>query len=368
MDKMYTCAHCGRQLPIFSMLCCGEDMLCENCAAELTSVCDECGEHFYTNSETDCSDDTINLCRRCFNRDYTTCDRCCRVIRREDVHYFADFDQNLCASCYNKANAEEFIHDYGYKPEPEFHGKGPRYLGVELEIDGGGTDGNVAKVLLDIANRDADNLYIKKDGSLDCGMELVTHPMTLDYHMERMPWGEILAEARSLGYKSHMAHTCGLHVHISRKAFGYWHDEQEAAIARLIFFVEKFWPEMLRFSRRTQEQLNHWAARYGAKLTPTDQLKHVKNSNAGRYVAVNLQNRNTVEIRIFRGTLKLNTLLATLQMINHLCSVAVSLTDEQLQDMGWYDFLSRVTEPELIQYLKTRYLYVNEPVITEEKV
>ncbi len=350
------------------MLCCGEDMLCENCAAELTSVCDECGTRFYTNSVDDCSDDTLNLCRRCFNRSYTTCGRCGRVIRNEDALYSASLDQELCEACYDKATAQEFIQDYGYKPEPEFHGKGPRFFGVELEIDGGGMDGHNAKRLLEIANDNADNLYIKRDGSLDCGMELVTHPMTLDYHMERMPWDEILEEVRSMGYKSHMAHTCGLHVHISRKAFGYWHDEQEAAIARLIFFVEKFWPEMLRFSRRTQEQLNHWAARYGAKLTPADQLKHVKNSNAGRYVAVNLQNRNTVEIRIFRGTLKLNTLLATLQLVNHLCTVAVSLTDEELQDMGWYDFLSRVTEPELIQYLKERYLYVNEPVIAEEDV
>ncbi len=368
MESIYTCAHCGRQYPIFSMLCCGEDMLCEICADELTIVCDECGERFYTDSDANCSTDTLNLCRRCFNRSYTTCERCGRVIRREDVHYFASSDQDLCEDCYDYVTTEEFIHDYGYKPKPEFHGRDPRFFGVELEIDGGGMDINVAKMLLNIANQNADNLYIKKDGSLNCGMELVTHPMTIDYHMEMMPWGKLLEKARSMRYKSHMAHTCGLHIHISRKAFGYWHDEQEAAIARLIFFVEKFWPEMLRFSRRTQEQLNHWAARYGAKLTPTDQLKHVKNSCAGRYVAVNLQNRNTVEIRIFRGTLKLNTLLATLQMVNHLCSVAVSLTDEQLQDMGWYDFLSMVTEPELIQYLKERYLYVNEPVIAEGEV
>ncbi len=229
-------------------------------------------------------------------------------------------------------------------------------------------DGHNARQLLEIANNNADNLYIKRDGSLDCGMELVTHPMTPGYHMKKMPWGEILEEARSMGYTSHMAMTCGLHVHISRRAFGDNYYYQEAAIARLIFFVEKFWPEMLRFSRRTQSQLNDWAKRYGAQLTPTDQLKHAKNSDAGRYAAVNLQNRNTVEIRIFRGTLKLNTLLATLQMVNHLCDVAVSFTDWDLQDMGWYDFLNRITEPELIQYLKERNLYVNEPVIAEEDI
>ncbi len=366
MAELYTCAHCGRQYPIFSMLCCGKDMLCGNCADELTRVCDECGERFYTGSSDDCSDEMLNLCRIC--RSYTTCGRCGRVIRNEDALYSVRLDQDLCATCYDDVNIKDIIHEYGYKPEPEFHGKGPRFFGVELEIDKGGMDGHNAKHLLEIANNNADNLYIKRDGSLECGMELVTHPMTLDYHLGRMPWDEILDEARSMGYKSHMAHTCGLHIHISRKAFSYWHDEQEASIARLIFFVEKFWPEMLRFSRRTQEQLNDWAKRYGAKLTPADQLKHVKNSDAGRYVAVNLQNRNTVEIRIFRGTLKLNTLLATLQMVNHLCGVAILLTDEELQDMGWYDFLNRITEPELIQYLKERNLYVNEPVIAEGEV
>ncbi len=267
MSGLYTCAHCGRQYPIFSMLCCGEDMLCESCADELTTVCDECGERFYTDSDDACSDDMLNLCRRFFDRSYTTCERCGRVVHREDVHYFASFDQDLCEDCYDDANKEELIHEYGYKPKPEFHGKGPRFFGVELEIDGSGTDENVAKMLLNLANRNADNMYIKKDGSLDCGMELVTHPMSLDYHMERMPWGEILEKARSMGYKSHVAHTCGLHVHVARKAFGYWYNEQEAAIARLIFFVEKFWPEMLRFSRRTQGQLDRWAVRYGARLT-----------------------------------------------------------------------------------------------------
>ena len=33
---------------------------------------------------------------------------------------------------------DEIIHDYYYKPEPIFYGDGPRYLGVELELDDGG--------------------------------------------------------------------------------------------------------------------------------------------------------------------------------------------------------------------------------------
>ena len=113
--------------------------------------------------------------------------------------------------------------------------------------------------------------------------------------------------------------------------------------------------------------MNRWAAQYGICLTPSEQMSHTKNSCAGRYTAVNLTNADTVEIRMFRGTLKLNTLKATLQMVNHLVEVAVAMSDSQVQDMSWFDFLDDINEPELIQYLKERRLYVNEPVNTSEE-
>ena len=154
---------------------------------------------------------------------------------------------------------------------------------------------------------------------------------------------------------------------ISRLAFGCTYEQQEAAIARLLYFVEKFWAELLRFSRRTQSQMNRWAARYGIRLTPSEQMNHAKNSCAGRYTAVNLTNADTVEIRMFRGTLKLNTLKATLQMVNHLVEVAISMSDAAVQELSWFDFLDEINEPELIQYLKERRLYVNEPVSASEE-
>ena len=40
------------------------------------------------------------------------------------------------------------------------------------------------------------------------------------------------------------------------------------------------------------------------------------------------------------------------------------MSDTVVQELSWFDFLDDVTEPELIQYLKERRLYVNEPVNT----
>ena len=87
-------------------------------------------------------------------------------------------------------------------------------------------------------------------------------------------------------------------------------------------------------------------------------------------MAVNLENENTVEMRIFRGTLKYSTFAATLQMVDEICDVAVSLSDEELQNLIWLDFVQRITsdKQELIDYLKAKRLYVNEPVTANEEV
>ena len=56
--------------------------------------------------------------------------------------------------------------------------------------------------------------------------------MTLDYHINKMSWRDILNRAVADGYRSHQAGTCGLHVHISRNALGANYEEQEATMSK----------------------------------------------------------------------------------------------------------------------------------------
>ena len=237
-------------------------------------------------------------------------------------------------------------------------------------MDGAGEDDDNAAEVISIANGNGiENLYCKHDGSLDDGFEMVTHPMTLAYHQSEMPWADILRKAVQMGYTSHQAGTCGLHVHVNRNAFGETEARQDAVIARILFFFEKNWEELLKFSRRTQYQLDQWAARYGYKDQPKELLDHAKKSaHAVRYTSINLTNKNTIEFRIFRGTLKCNTLIATLQLLDRICDVALFMSDEELKAMSWTTFVSGCTQPELVQYLKERRLYVNEPVESEAEV
>ena len=369
MTETFTCCHCGQVHPLESRVLVGDDALCERCANEETVICTHCGARIYRDDNV--GDENTPLCQPCYDRHYTSCERCGRIIHLDDAYYEDDDeDYPLCYNCHTHASRGKAIQDYYYKPEPLFRGDGLRYFGVELEIDGAGEDDTSAGQIMGIANGNGlENLYCKHDGSLDDGFEMVTHPMTLEYHMKEMPWAKILQEAIHLGYTSHQANTCGLHVHVNRDAFGNTEEAQDAVIARILYFFEKNWEELLKFSRRTPRQLERWATRYGYKDQPKELLDHAKKGyHGGRYTSVNLTNTDTIEFRIFRGTLKYNTLIATLQLLDRICDVALYLTDDQIKAMSWTTFASGCTQPELVRYLKERRLYVNEPVESEEEV
>ena len=190
MSETRICVNCGAEHSIEDMFEVEGDWLCEDCTDRLTVICDHCNERIY--EENAVEDDTHTLCDHCFDEYYVRCEDCNRIIHRDRAYWDND-DNAYCASCWDEHC--DIIHGYSYTPDLVFHGKGLRHFGVELEIDDGGTVNSNAEKLLNIANANAENLYIKTDGSLDEGLELVTHPMTLEYHLNEMPWAEVLRKA-----------------------------------------------------------------------------------------------------------------------------------------------------------------------------
>jgi len=357
------CSHCGAFI--------GEDddyetingqIICKDCEERYTTTCDRCGEIIWTDNSF--GDEYTTLCHHCYENHYTRCSCCDALLHEDDAYHLDGYD--YCSDCYHdEVDRNRSIHDYGYKPEPLFYGDSSRYFGVELEIDGAGKDSDNADELLAVANRDEEHIYIKGDGSLDDGMEIVTHPMSLEYH-KQFCWEEIMRKAISLGYRSHQTSTCGLHIHVNRSCFGDNREEQDEVISRILFFVETHWAEFLKFSRRSEYSMNRWAARYGYEKTGREILDKAKKGNNGRYAAVNLMNYATIEFRMFRGTLKHNTLIAAIELVNEICDLAIHLTDDGIAKMSWSEFVGTIEVPELITYLKERRLYVNENISAEE--
>ena len=339
-----------------------DHILCDECFSEHTTTCDHCGETIWANEAV--TDDHTTLCAGCFDDHYRRCEECGRIIYDNDAYWHGDYP--YCSSCYDELDNE--IEEYSYKPDPIFYGEGNRFFGIELEIDCAGKDEEYARKIKEQANLRCEHIYCKSDGSLEDGFEIVTHPMTLEYHLHEMPWASVLHEAVRLGYKSHMTTTCGLHIHINRDALAEGRDEQDQVIEHILFFVEKHWAELFTFSRRSEYSMSRWAARYGYEKTGKQILDKAKKNGAGRYCAINICPYATVEFRLFRGTLKLNTLFATLELVNHIIDTALTMTEDEIANQSWSDFVQTVTEPELLQYLRERKLYVNDEVEMEEEV
>ena len=360
-DEIRICDRCGCEIENDDYSCVGDEILCEDCVEEHCYHCDHCGDIMYINDAVT-DEDTI-LCEHCYDIHYTRCEDCGRIVRNDYAYYSDDYD--FCESCFEKRR--RYIREYSYKPEPIFYGEEKRFFGVELEVDHGGHDDEKAEELLNLVNYPDERIYIKSDGSLDEGFEIVTHPMSINYHMNQFPWDNLTVHAAHLGYRSHQTSTCGLHVHVSRNGLGETYEEQEETISRILYFVEAHWNELLKFSRRSEYSMNRWASRHGYEHNPKKLLDKAK-SDRNRYVAVNLCNTNTIEFRLFRGTLKVNTILATLQLVDKICTVAMNLNDTDLQVLSWSEFVSSIKEPELIQYLKERRLYVNDEINNEEEM
>lgn len=333
---------------------------CEDCYYDHTFYCESCTDRFYTVGAVSLSNGDL-VCSSCYEEHYT----CCLICERDlvDTEAYSSGGSPYCEDCYYNLEEDDddnYIKTYSYKPTAIFFGTGNLYFGVELEVDRGEKSDKSISEILDIANNDNEHVYLKSDGSLTNGFEIVTHPMTYEYHLEDMSWKEILNKLVSLGYRSHEISTCGYHIHVSRKRLGTTVEEQEESIANLVSFVENNWSKIVRFSRRTEMALNKWAARCVNTGNRDITLKYVKDGDTRRYTCINLLNPNTVEFRIFRGTLLYTTFIATLQFVHELCVKITKVSVEEIEHFTWEDFLNTLDEskvPELIEYLCKRGLW-----------
>ena len=370
-ENEYTqCECCGKYVPssdVSSVNCferCATTWVCDDCLESSGGYirCDNCGE-WVTEDRAHIDDYDNHICNRCYECEYYTCTGCGEIIHMNHTYW-----HDACTYCRDCAppDEDELIHEYGHKPDPIFHGDqdSAMYMGVELEIDKGRNRHFCAEALCELSEGE-ELFYLKSDGSLYDGIEIVTHPCTLKYHTQDFPWTNICQTAGTYGFLSHDADTCGLHVHVSRDALGVFPYIQEATIAKIILLVDRFWDEIVRFSRRDIEKIDRWAAKPNASITRDDTIStavdKVKKASSSRYRAVNLENEHTIEFRMFRGTLNVNTIHATLQFVDHLCHFAMDTCIENCMDVSWVSFLGCPEYPELKSYLDQRGLpYVHD--------
>ena len=187
METTFNCDLCGTQHPITEENEMDGLLICTDCMMEETEVCQHCSTRIWRGDNA--GDAVTPLCQSCYDMYYTRCSDCNEILYESDAYYMDDDeDTPYCYHCAENYRRCSGIHAYSYKPKPIFRGEGMRFFGVELEIDEGGELEANAKELLKLANSEADEfIYCKSDGSLSEGFEIVSHPFTLDYHINEFP-------------------------------------------------------------------------------------------------------------------------------------------------------------------------------------
>lgn len=282
--------------------------------------CRECGEIV---PHSDAARDAVTedyVCEECLdNGDYAECDDCGEYFDQNLCGHVDTFRNTVCDSCYD------------------------RYDLVTCESCG--------------------EILRSNEYWYDDGIEIVTHPCTLDYHRCNFPWEKVIKTSRRYGFTSHNAGTCGLHVHVSREALALTGDTDATAAGRVIVLVDRLWDYLDRFSRRNGN--HHWAARthtpeaWVDAMSESEVLERVYAlTGSSRYLALNTQNGETVEFRFNRGSLRYDTILASIELCHNLVTYAREHSLNEIVHATWEEVISIGTDDgsnaELLHYCESR--------------
>lgn len=299
----------------------GEDLYCASCI-DHCYYCDRCDE-WSTECGNHISDIGADWCDGCASCYATWCDTC--------DQYTADGCDDCADNDENDYSGNRVIHDYSYRPDVVFHSTksdDKLFFGFELEMELG--DRREAAIFAANALEPDDIAYLKNDGSLDNGFELVTHPMSFEYLMNEDNsvelWDTIEKLRSNHGARSYNTSTCGFHIHISRTGFN--------GGAHMHKFLNLVYSNKALFTKLAGRSSDNWA-----KFDDVHQSRMVLSEDANgernmrlvnlprafkdkithgvstdRYSAVNTRNSATLELRIFKGTMDKSALKAHLQL------------------------------------------------------
>lgn len=269
-------------------------MWCDNCTSSYAHWCDDCDTYF-TGVNYGAEDTGMTFCEGCFERSCSYCELC-------DAYYY-----DGCNYSHDEENDTRLIHDYSYRPDPIFHAltdeRTRLFFGIEIETETRGRDyGDRTNAAEYASALETEGIaYLKSDGSLNCGFEIVTHPMSHAYLTsdENMLWRILRGLKLDYNMMAWGTETCGLHVHVSRNGFN--GGSHQHKFLQLVYNNKNFYQVLAGRSS------NHWA-KFDDVIDPETGKRSFKQKfdsrrGSDRYSAVNTNNRDTLEVRIFRGSL-----------------------------------------------------------------
>lgn len=306
------CRICGRtSLIIDAIKVDGKKMfVCSRCEQNF-EVCSKC--HEFTEKRVVVEGDIYCVKCACDIPDVVSCKKCGTRFKEDSKHIIqtrnGKYICEICAFDQKTSNLYGGVREYSYRPNPIFYGSGNFFMGVELELVTPYTrikkdTDTIAKFIQFHVNAEEDFCYCKYDRSVGNqgmnGFEIVTHPFSFDWiQTEGVPYLEKIFDLKKSGCKAFRSNTCGMHVHMSRRAFS---NTQLKNFMKFIYLNKDF--SLLISERTDMDKVNSYCNFSVSEDIVDEMVDENSPSMISRHSAVHFMSPNTVELRIFRSTLK----------------------------------------------------------------
>lgn len=251
----------------------------------ILTKCSDCGRDIKSNNKLRQNyfilNDKSYVCEECV-KNLIPCADCGCLSRKQNLYF------DVCKVCVENA-PNRLIQQYSTKAERQFEKRGnPQdeiFYGVEVEYE----SKNYGLDTLIVHSLIKEFAVLKRDSSINKGFEIVSGPNSMDVHYEL--WKDFFDKVPDTVVPED---TCGMHVHFSRVYLG------DVQIWKMFQFIYN------QNNRQVIEVIAGRASNHHNNFHEARPIKEARDggfySRRDRHHAVNLNNENTVEIRLFAST------------------------------------------------------------------
>jgi hypothetical protein len=278
----------------------------------------------------------------CINEYYKYCVNCGTVVAKSEILC------NRCKKIMNKTLQDEirdnsyqnYLLSYSYKPKKVYYRTTDKnnimntlFFGTEFELTADAeTQKKIVMHLLDLGLDKS--FYCVHDGSISGGLEIIVHPYTWSWYNSKHCNFNVLFDLPKM-FNCNVNSNCGLHMHMSKSAFTRVH------LFKALNFIYSNIPYMLYISGRDINRME-WIERYCCisrkRESGLSLISSAKNKiGYNKYQIINLKPKNTIEIRIFNGTID----STVFRMYIEFCKSLYDFTKEySIKDINLKEYLN----------------------------
>lgn len=271
------------------------------------------------------------ICDTCYYDHFCTCDGCGHIFEQGNVTYHYRTDSHMCEDCISENSyPEDAINSWDYRPTFRIFNDAQNLkrheatFGIEVEMEYAEDEYEAIEYF-----SNSDLFYLKQDGSINNGFEAVSHPFTFRWMKNNGDEFQPIFDASNV-MRAFSAKNCGMHIHVGRRAFsGPTHLYK---FAKMLMHYREF---TVMLSRRPEGNLSQWAEPCDWQL-----VNRCKRGRGGdRYLAVNLNNNSTVEVRIFQSTATRVGLFGNIECVDGLIQFTRNVSMNDATPANYLDYM-----------------------------